>query len=109
MRMSCGRSDGKLTNQAKESPRAYASPRQRSRRVLHYNRLESGGEFRLLYASACPSVRSLPLAAKPQRRVVDAAFSRVSVAPRTFLSPPQGRESCHTQIWGVTPFRRGTA
>jgi hypothetical protein len=108
MRTSCGRSDGESTNQATEIPRAYAFSRRLSPHTDYYNRLESSRRFRLVYAVTRSSFFRLPMAVKPPNSVVGGAPGEIS-APQAFLSPPQGRESCHKQLWGVTPFRRGIA
>jgi len=108
MRTSCGRSDGKPTNQATEIPRAYAFLRCLSLCTDYYNRLESSRKFRLLYAAKRPSIFLLSTAANPPSAVVSRALHEIS-APRPFLSFPQGRESCHKRFRVVTPFRRGIA
>jgi hypothetical protein len=108
MRTSCGRSDGEPTNQTTEIPRASACSHRPSPHTDYYNRLEYIRWFRLLYAATRSSAFRLPLAVKPPIRLVAGASGEISV-PQAFLSLPQGRESFHKKLWGVTPFRRGIA
>ncbi len=108
MRTSCGRSDDKPTNQATEIPRAYAFLRELSLCTDYYNRLESSCRIRFLYAANRSCICFLSTAAKAPRGAVSGALHEIS-ASQPFLSFPQGRESWHKQIWGVTPFRRGIA
>ena len=108
MRTSCGRSDGEPTNQTTEIPRAHASSHRPWTHTDYYNRLEYIRWFRLPDAATRSSVFGLPLAVKPPSAVVAGASGEIS-APQAFLSLPQGRESSHKQLWGVTPFRRSIA
>ncbi len=108
MRMSCGRSDGKSTNQEPESPRMRASSRYSFFLSNYYNRLEYRRSFGLVYAAARAVLRSLPAVALPYRRVASGTQIR-PLKPQAFLSLVQGRQSCQQQFWGVTPFRRDIA
>ena len=108
MRTCCGRSDGEPTNQAREGARRHASPQQSAPAAIYYNRLEYSVRFRLCYARARSSVGSPFAVANPPRRDDAAAPGQIPTR-RAFLSLPQVRESCHQQLWGATPFRRGIA
>jgi hypothetical protein len=108
MRMSRGWSDGKSTNQALEIPRTHASLRIPSVQSNYYNRLEYHRWFRLLYAAARFIQRLLAMLRWRSSRVVPGAPLLLS-KPQAFLSLVQVRKSCHKQVWGVTPFRRGIA
>ncbi len=108
MRTSCGRSDGEPTNQAREVSRSHVFPRQFPVATIYYNRLEYGLMFRPFYVEARSSHRLPFAAANLSKRDAAAAPKRIP-ARRAFLSPPQVRESCHQQLWGVTPSRRGIA
>src|ERR1700679_4117090 len=108
MRMSCDRSDGEPTTQAKGVTRRLASLRRFPAGARYYNRLEYGPGFRRLYAAARSSHASPLAVAHALSRDVVAAPSQV-LRPRAFLSPLQVRESCHKQLRGVTPCRRGSA
>jgi len=108
MRTSCGRRDGEPTKQARENPPVHASSLRPVSRSVYYNRLEYRYWFRLLCAVGCDILRF--------RTALSHAFALAALGtpigpakPRAFLSLVQGRESCHKQLWGVTPFRRGIA
>jgi hypothetical protein len=106
--MSCGRRNAEVTNQAAEVPRARASSRRAFSQSNHYNRLEYRRWFCLLYAAVHSIFRQLSAPLRRSRRV--AAGTHVQLAkPQAFLSLVQVRESCHKQVCGVTPFRRGIA
>jgi hypothetical protein len=108
MRMSCGRSDGELTSQGRQIPREYASLHQAPSEAIYYNRLEYSGCFRLPYATGCRFVRLLLTATSAA--VADHRGARHQIPVfRGFLSLVQVRKSCHKQVRGVTPFRRGIA
>ena len=108
MRMSCGRSDGEPTNQAREIPRAQASSRRSLSASNYYNRLEYHRSFCFLCSSARFMHRML--AELPRRSSPVAPHTPLRLSkPQAFLSLVQGRQSCHQQLWGVTPFRRGIA
>jgi hypothetical protein len=108
MRMSCGRSDGEPTNQADEVSRNCALPRRPSSQPVGYNRLESSCLLCVYYAAAHSCICLLRATAKPHSHAFPGVPSRFSVS-RAFLSLVQVRKSCHKQLWGVTPFRRGIA
>jgi hypothetical protein len=108
MRTSCGRSDGEPTNQATEIPRAHASSHRLLPPTNYYNRLESSRWFRLLYAAPRSPGFPSAMTVKLLSSLTAGAPHKIS-APQAFLSLLQGRESSHTQLWGVTPFRRGIA
>jgi hypothetical protein len=108
MRTSCGRSDGEPTKQTTEIPRAFASSRRLSPPTDYYNRLEYSRWFRLLCAAARSSIFLSAVAVKPPSGVVTDECGEIS-APQAFLSLPQGRESSHQQLWGITPLTRGIA
>jgi hypothetical protein len=108
MRTSCGRSDGEPTNQVRRIPRKDAALHQAPPETFYYNRLEYNGWFRLVYVAGRLYVRLLLTAAAP-----DAAGNRGACGQihgsRGFLSLVQVRKSCHKQVRGVTPLRRGIA
>jgi hypothetical protein len=108
MRMACGRSGGEPTNKAREIPRTHASPRIPSVQSNYYNRLEYRRWFRLWYAAARFIQRLLVVLRWQSSRVVPGAPILLS-KPQAFLSLVQVRKSCHKQVWGATPFRRGIA
>jgi hypothetical protein len=108
MRRSCGRSDDEPTKQARQIPRKYATLHQPPSEAIYYNRLEYSGWFHLLCAAGRRFVRLLLTAAAPGAADNRDAFSYIP-ASRAFLSLVQVRKSCHKQLWGVTPFRRGIA
>jgi hypothetical protein len=108
MRMSRGQSDDEPANQVARMPRTRASATHSLSTAIYYNRLESCRSFRLLYAASRASVCTPIADANPSSRDAAVAPNHI-LASRTFLSLVQGRESCHKQLWGVTPFRRGTA
>jgi hypothetical protein len=108
MRMSCGRSDGEPTNQGRQNPRKCAALRLPPAEAIYYNRLEYSRLFQVFYAAA-RSCTCLPLeTARPHCHALPGVPSRFSVS-RAFLSLVQVRKSCHKQLWGLTPFRRGIA
>jgi hypothetical protein len=108
MRMSCGRSDGEPPNQACATRRACASARRSPAEPDYYNRLEYGRAFRLFGAARGAAVRWLPAAAEANAADDRDAFGQIP-ASGAFLSLLQVRKSCHKQLGGVTPFRRGIA
>jgi hypothetical protein len=108
MRMSCGRSDGEPTNQGSQMPRKYAALDRTAAGTIYYNRLEYGRLLRDFCAELRPCVGLLLAKAKPHSRAFPGVPSRFSVS-RAFLSLVQVRKSCHKQVRGATPFRRGIA
>jgi hypothetical protein len=108
MRMSCGRSDGESANQAREIPRTRGSSRRAHSQSNYYNRLEYCRWFRLLYAATRSILRLLAALPHPSGLVAPGTPIRLAKS-EAFLSLVQGRQSCHQQLWGVTPFRRGIA
>jgi hypothetical protein len=108
MRTSCGRSDDEPANQARETPWVHASSLRAVSQSSYYNRLEYGCWFRLLYTAARSIPRLLTALLHPSTLAALGTPIR-SPKPQAFLSLVQGRESCHKQLWGVTPFRRGIA
>jgi hypothetical protein len=106
--MSCGRNDGEPSNQPREIPQAQAfSPRPVSR-LDCYNRLEYYRLIRFLHAGVRYVRRLLAPPTHPSARL-HLGTPSPPMKPRAFLSLMQGRQSCHQQLWGVTPFRKGIA
>jgi hypothetical protein len=108
MRMSCGWSDGRSTNQALAIPPPRASTGYSLCQSNYYNRLEYLRSVRRMYASACSDLRWL--AAMPQpfgRLVVGAAMRRIEA--QAFLSLVHVRQSCQQPFGGVTPLGRDIA
>src|SRR5580700_4830227 len=97
MRTSCGRSDGKPTQQATEIPRAGDCLCRLSPPAAQYNRLEFSRRIRSLCAANRSSICLLSTAAEPPRGPLPGVLHEIS-APQPFLSFPQARESCRKQV-----------
>jgi hypothetical protein len=108
MPMPCGRSDVEPSNQAAEALRAQASSRPPLSASKYYNRLEYLCSFGLLYCAVRSILRLLSALPHPPTLATSGTPIRLA-KPQAFLSLVQGRQSCHQQLWGVTPFRRGIA
>ena len=108
MRMACGRSDGNPTNQTREIPWSQTSSRRVVFQSNYYNRLEYRRPFRLICA-ATRSILSLHAALTQPSGPVAPGTHIQQAKSQAFVFLVQVRESCHKQLWGVTPFRRGIA
>lgn len=108
MRTSCGRSDGEATNRAGKIPRKYTALHRAPSEAIYYNRLEYSRCFRLLYVAGRRFVHLLLTASAPDAAGNRGAWGQIR-GSRVFLSLVQVRKSCHKQVRGVTPLRRGMA
>src|SRR5580704_15115768 len=108
MRTSCGRSDDEPADQARETPWVHGASLRALSQSNYYNRLEYCRSIRLLHAAVRSVRRLLAPPTHPSTRLVLGTPIRLT-KPRAFLSLMKGRQSCHRQLWGVTPFRRGIA
>jgi hypothetical protein len=103
-----GRRDSPADNQATEIPGQAASSNDAVPPAAHYNRLDISPQFHLTPQSP----RHLLLHTQSTARENSGYDRRVRAASTTFpdkLFLVHGGASCHKQVSGVSPFRKGIA
>jgi hypothetical protein len=108
MRMSCGRSDAELKNQAGQIQDTTTLVEVPSLSAAYYNRLECRSISALFLIAAHPLLR-FPTATAMLSSFHSARTLTNNGPSLGHVLLARGPKSCNKQVWSATPFRRGMA
>lgn len=108
MRMSCGRSDGELKNQAGQIQDTTTLVEVPLSSAAYYNRLECRSISTPFFIAAHPLLRFPTVTAMLSSFHNARTLSKNGVSLYHVLLA-RGPNSCNKQVWSATPFRRGMA